>query len=237
MTKRNLLFTVMALAALVLGIGCNMAPADLSTDASASMDISRSTVAPTYAQEVTSGPLNDSRWTASNATNLDLLYLGKKIVAYQIKWFNGSWSKWYVPGVNDEYKKSGENVRRAWACFNDHTFRYIAIPASYAGSLRDYSSFDRSYVPSRISDSRLNYYTLGKSYNTSWVNTLNINIDRSIDKKMIVAYKIKWFNGTKSGWIVPGYKDIYQKPGENSRRWWACFNDHEHDYLAFTIGC
>ena len=46
-------------------------------------------------------------------------------MAYRLRWFSGKWSGWFVPGVNDLYKKPGEPLRRFWACFNDHEFEII----------------------------------------------------------------------------------------------------------------
>jgi hypothetical protein len=57
--------------------------------------------------------------------SLDKEKLGVEIIAYRIQWFSGSWSGWYVPGVNDLYKKPYEPLRRYWACFNDHNFEII----------------------------------------------------------------------------------------------------------------
>lgn len=70
-------------------------------------------------------PRYNNTWvTSSMNTNLDIKLLGVKIVAYRIYWSTG-WSGWYVPGVNDLYKKDGEPLRRYWACFSDHTFEII----------------------------------------------------------------------------------------------------------------
>jgi hypothetical protein len=70
-------------------------------------------------------PRADSNWVFSCMnTDLDTKLLGVKIIAYRIKWSSG-WSSWYVPGVNDLYKKNGEPLRRYWACFNDHNFEII----------------------------------------------------------------------------------------------------------------
>jgi hypothetical protein len=57
--------------------------------------------------------------------DLDLERFGCRIVAYRLRWFSGKWSGWFVPGVNDLYKKPGEPLRRYWACFNDHEFEII----------------------------------------------------------------------------------------------------------------
>jgi hypothetical protein len=69
---------------------------------------------------------NDAEWVDQSLNlNLDQEKLGVKIIAYRIQWFNGTWSGWYVPGVNDLYKKASEPLRREWACFNDHKFEIM----------------------------------------------------------------------------------------------------------------
>jgi hypothetical protein len=46
----------------------------------------------------------------------------------------------------------------------------------------------------------------------------------------VVAYKVRWFSGAWSAWLVPGYND----PMEDGRklRLWACFNDHEYEVIT-----
>lgn len=75
--------------------------------------------------EKTSGPTGKD-W-GSLSRNLDYKYFGGRIIGYKIKWFNGSWSGWYVPGVNDiDWKySSAKGLRRVWAYFGDHSFSYI----------------------------------------------------------------------------------------------------------------
>ena len=71
-------------------------------------------------------PQQDDEWVEQCLNlSLDQKKWGCKIVAYRIRWFNGNWSGWFVPGVNDLYKKSFEPLRRFWACFNDHAFEII----------------------------------------------------------------------------------------------------------------
>lgn len=71
-------------------------------------------------------PRNDEEWVeACLNLSLDQKKFGCRIVAYRIQWFSGAWSSWFVPGVNDLYKKPGEPLRRFWACFNDHTFEIV----------------------------------------------------------------------------------------------------------------
>jgi hypothetical protein len=73
-------------------------------------------------------PQQDSEWVEQCLNlSLDQKKWGCKIVAYRIRWFNGNWSSWFVPGVNDLYKKSFEPLRRFWACFNDHAFEIIYL--------------------------------------------------------------------------------------------------------------
>ncbi len=87
--------------------------------------------------EVTKGPTRDCRWPAGLNTNVDQIVLNGEIVAYQIRWFNGKWSGWYVTGVNDidgkfnPYSRScsipykSNSMRRMWSYFYDHTHKYI----------------------------------------------------------------------------------------------------------------
>jgi len=83
----------------------------------------------TCAFDTVCSPKEDSRWVDDLSLDPDVKLAGVKIVAYRIHWFSGSWSPWYVPGVNDLYQKTnlGEPERRAWACFNDHTHNYICF--------------------------------------------------------------------------------------------------------------
>jgi len=62
---------------------------------------------------------------------VDREILGGKIVAYQIQWFNGAWSGWYVPGINDldwvvnTGSDDQQGQRLVWSYFYDHTHKYI----------------------------------------------------------------------------------------------------------------
>ncbi|MDQ1281729.1 MAG: hypothetical protein QG630_80 [Patescibacteria group bacterium] len=49
-----------------------------------------------------------------------------EILKYRIQWFNGSWSPWYVPGVNDQDWKNNYDgtTRRIWSYFDDHVHEY-----------------------------------------------------------------------------------------------------------------
>ena len=79
----------------------------------------------------------DCRWKSSFDTRLDETILHGKIAAYQIQWFNGEWSVWFVPGLNDidwkfnptdvdcELPIQANSLRRVWAYFYDHRHRYI----------------------------------------------------------------------------------------------------------------
>jgi hypothetical protein len=66
--------------------------------------------------------------------NLDVKKFGCKIIAYRIQWWDGTWSEYFVPGVNDLYKNDDEieyvPLRRRWALFVDHSFQII-----YTGTL------------------------------------------------------------------------------------------------------
>ncbi|CAF3255208.1 unnamed protein product [Rotaria sp. Silwood2] len=79
--------------------------------------------------EVTNEPAtSDQRWPLGGIDlNLDWAIKCGKIVAYKIQWFNGGWSDWFVPGINDmDQKVNPKNgLRRWWGYFYDHTHTYI----------------------------------------------------------------------------------------------------------------
>lgn len=73
-----------------------------------------------------SGERNDIRWTQGLNTEIDHTLLKGDVIAYKIRWFNGSWSDWYVTGVNDiDWKTYGNVMRRVWSYFDDHEHQYI----------------------------------------------------------------------------------------------------------------
>jgi len=65
-------------------------------------------------------------WYLGLDTNIDQRILGGKIQAYKIQWFNGIWSPWYTPGVNDlDWKINYDGTqRRVWSYFTDHNHIY-----------------------------------------------------------------------------------------------------------------
>ena len=88
--------------------------------------------------EVTSKPTRDCRWHADLDYFADQEIIGCKIIAYQIQWFSGPWSHWFVTGINDIDGKVNLNqrlcngitlqaktMRRWWSYFYDHNHRYI----------------------------------------------------------------------------------------------------------------
>ncbi|GAV04829.1 hypothetical protein RvY_15049 [Ramazzottius varieornatus] len=79
--------------------------------------------------EMTENANGDADWKAGLSLTVDAMKLGGKIAAYQIQWFNGQWSGWYVPGTNDlDWKLNGPPgcvMRRVWSYFFDHTHKYI----------------------------------------------------------------------------------------------------------------
>ena len=87
--------------------------------------------------QVTRERTNDCRWAAGLNNNVDQVILNGDVIAYQIQWFNGRWSGWYVTGVNDidwKFNVNGRacsvayqtnSMRRVWSYFYDHTHRYI----------------------------------------------------------------------------------------------------------------
>ena len=80
---------------------------------------------------------SDCRWAAGLNINIDQVILKGRIVAYKVQWFNGGWSGWYAPGINDidsKYNPAGKTcsipyiantMRRMWSYFYDHTHTYI----------------------------------------------------------------------------------------------------------------
>lgn len=78
--------------------------------------------------------LRECGWNAGLSRNVDQFYLNGRIAAYKIQWEHGSWSEWYVPGVNDidikfnvqttyckDYDVRPNSMRRWWAYFNEYT--------------------------------------------------------------------------------------------------------------------
>ncbi len=96
------------------GNGPDCVPLDLSTQV--------------HCTEVAGQPTQDPRWVAGLSLQVDNQIAGGDIVAYRIQWFNGSWSEYFAPGVNDvDYKFNPGNhtMRRMWSYFYDHSFSYI----------------------------------------------------------------------------------------------------------------
>lgn len=77
-------------------------------------------------------------WKMGLYHNIDNRMLNGTIAAYKIQWFNGAWSGWYVPGVNDldgkfninpvscgSFPQKSNTMRKMWSYFFDHTHKYI----------------------------------------------------------------------------------------------------------------
>lgn len=77
-------------------------------------------------------------WKVGLYRNIDYLMLKGTIAAYQIRWFSGAWSGWFVPGFNDldgkfnpyrvscgSFPTKSNTMRRMWSYFYDHTHKYI----------------------------------------------------------------------------------------------------------------
>lgn len=82
--------------------------------------------------EIVSLPQRDHRWYQGLSLQIDQEIIGGKIIAYQIRWFNGNWSTWFVPGINDidqKYNPANNTMRRMWSYFYDHEHRYILCKA------------------------------------------------------------------------------------------------------------
>ena len=77
-------------------------------------------------------PLN----AGTNMRMDEKVYKGR-IIAYKLQWFSGSWSSWFVPGMNDYDSKfniygrscsepfPANGLRKAWAYFYDHNHKII----------------------------------------------------------------------------------------------------------------
>jgi len=88
--------------------------------------------------EIVSPPQRCSRWYQGLSLQIDQEILGGKVIAYQIRWFNGNWSAWFVPGVNDidhKYNPANNTMRRMWSYFDDHEHRYILCKAGNSVSI------------------------------------------------------------------------------------------------------
>ena len=72
-------------------------------------------------------------------------------------------------------------------------------------------------------------------HNVLWSSTsLHRNTDFKILKGRVIAYKLRWFNGSWSGWYVPGYNDMDMKKNvaaNTLRRKWSYFQDHQHQVV------
>lgn len=78
--------------------------------------------------EVTESASYDARWGRGLSLGVDQTIKGGRIVAYKIQWSGGSWSAWFVPGVNDidyKYNPGPNTLRRMWSYFYDHNHSYV----------------------------------------------------------------------------------------------------------------
>ncbi len=125
MSTRSSMLSFAFIAASALGVsGQAVADVNCPTGDCIAYDISTQA----RCTEVTEAATPDSRWYQGLNVNVDQVVKGGRIAAFQLQWFNGSWSGWYVPGVNDidsKYNTSNATMRRMWSYFYDHTHRYI----------------------------------------------------------------------------------------------------------------
>ena len=119
-------------------LGCVVALATLDTACCTSDQVIYDISTQQTCVEVTEeAPTYNCRWVSGLNLNVDEVILKGGIIAYQIQWFNGAWSGWYVTGLNDlDWKFNthatscsiaavSNGMRRAWSYFYDHTHRYI----------------------------------------------------------------------------------------------------------------
>jgi hypothetical protein len=78
-------------------------------------------------QDITAGALGNPNGTGPFEQLGLTTSTHPEILQYRIEWFDGSWSPWYVPGVNDlDWKNNLDGTaRRIWSYFDDHTHEYI----------------------------------------------------------------------------------------------------------------
>jgi hypothetical protein len=79
----------------------------------------------------------DCRWPSGVRGRMDEIVYSGRIAAYQIQWSSGSWSGWFVPGMNDRDSKFNPSalscslpypvngMRLAWAYFYDHKHKIV----------------------------------------------------------------------------------------------------------------
>lgn len=93
-------------------------------------------------ETVETAPHSNTLWHQGLSLQADNRILGGDIVAYKIRWFNGNWSGWFVPGINDidikynhqswvKGRASHNTMRRMWSYFYDHEHRYIICKAAF----------------------------------------------------------------------------------------------------------
>lgn len=190
---------------------------------------------PIYASETDLRPEHNRQWVNSLDLDLDIRILNQKIIAYQIRWFSGSWSGWYVPGINDLYQKSWEPLRRVWATFNDHHHRYISVPVNSENQIRTFNELDQELVPDLPGNSGVKLFEGAANEQLKWMEKNSLNYDIELTGHKIIAYQIQKLNGEWSGWIVPGYQDTYQAPDQSWHRWWGYFSERPHRYLYMEV--
>jgi len=72
-------------------------------------------------------PTYNMNWVKGLSLNVDFQLAGGRIIYYRIQSFSGSFSPYYVPGINDidTKKNSDQTMRRMWAYFYDHSYEYL----------------------------------------------------------------------------------------------------------------
>lgn len=86
--------------------------------------------------EVTESASSEARWVHGLSRDVDQAIKGGRIVAYKIQWFNGNWSGWFVPGINDidvKFNLGPSTLRRMWSYFYDHNHSYVICTKTPGG--------------------------------------------------------------------------------------------------------
>ncbi len=98
-------------------------------------------------QDITADPLGNLNGTGPFEQLGLATSTHPEILQYRIQWFDGSWSPWYVPGVNDvDWKTNLDgSQRRIWSYFDDHTHEYIYCPSNAVSTSTQSSSITVAY--------------------------------------------------------------------------------------------
>ncbi len=193
---------------------------------SASQKDSISITSPTSGEAWQVGTTHQISWTASGGAESGLPYIKAIYVPTGGAWNIYSFST-ASPGANGSY---------SWAIPNnlphgDYKIRIGLQPEGY-GYYTDSAQFSvtATGAPACVSTSNIVEQPLGNPGGTGPFEKLGLDISSHPE---ILKYRIQWFSGNWSDWYVPGKGDEDTKKNLDgtSRRMWAYFDDHTHEYV------